>query len=131
MSVVVYRLFFPFSPLIFDRSSVALSRTRRRYEKRNTCPRRFSCRDNDLIVFPTVFASIESDCLEEHDFYRSKHGTPALQYNWELAKRAQKLANFLTKNEPPEKVTNGMYDANFFIASWPTARTISDAVENW
>jgi len=83
------------------------------------------------MVFSTGFSSIESDCLEEHNFYRSKHGTPPLQYNWELAKRAQKLANFLTKNKPPEKVTNGMYDANFFIASWPTARTISDAVENW
>ena len=80
-----------------------------------------------------MFASIASDCLQKHNVYRDKHGVPALQYSTDLAKDAQQLAAVLTtaKNETEEKVSHGTYDVNFFVASWPTARTISDAVENW
>jgi len=58
---------------------------------------------------------------------------PALQYSEKLAKDAQKLAGVLikAKTETNEKVSHATYGVNFFIASWPTARTISDAVGNW
>lgn len=77
-----------------------------------------------------MFASIESDCLEKHNFYRNKHGAPTLMYSTSLAKEAQQVAVALATLTDKD-VTHGMYDVNYFIGDWPTPRTISDAVENW
>ena len=77
-----------------------------------------------------MFASIQTDCLEKHNFYRNNHGTPALEYSTTLAKEAQKVADALASQTDIE-ASYDMYDANYFIADWPSPRTISDTVENW
>ena len=77
-----------------------------------------------------MVASIESDCLQKHNFYRNKHGAPALDYSTELAEEAQKVAVALA-TQTDKEVTHGMYDVNYFIGDWATPRTIRDAVENW
>lgn len=86
-------------------------------------------------LISTAFASIKTDCLQKHNFYRSKHGVPHLQYSDDLAEKAQKLAqDVLTtavENKTNVKMSSGTYDLNFFSATWSIPRTISDAVENW
>ena len=86
-----------------------------------------------FFVHSAVLASIQSDCLEQHNLHRGQHDAPAVTYSSALEKQAQRLANFMAQVESELEYTrrSANVDENLYHAISKLPLTISDAVEKW
>lgn len=83
------------------------------------------------VYWYAVFASISSDCLEQHNHYRSRYHVPDVTYSVELEKRAQSLAAYMARANAQLEYIQGNVDENLFHGASRLAMTISDALKHW
>lgn len=78
------------------------------------------------------FSAFQVDCLDAHNDFRSKHGSPRLELNADLCKYAEDHAKFLCQCGAA-KPSKGPYGENIFVKSTPK-KAYPDAfepVEQW
>jgi len=86
-----------------------------------------------LIVLFTLFFSVtkaEEDCLSRHNYYRSLHGVPPLEYHPILEKYAMKRARYMAMTDIFAHPPNLPYGENLY---WKSGRvpTCKNALDNW
>ncbi|XP_020629100.1 ectin-like [Orbicella faveolata] len=87
--------------------------------------------DDLCIYWSAVLASIQSDCLKQHNLHRRQHQAPDVTYSSELKEKAQSLAEFMAVSDTQLEFFQGSVDENLFhgVSSHPL--TISDAIQHW
>ena len=86
---------------------------------------------NNEHFWSAVFASISSDCLEQHNLHRSRHQVPDVTYSRELEIKAQRLAVFMAESDAQLEYIQGGVDENLFHGTSRIPLTISDALQHW
>lgn len=87
--------------------------------------------DDLCIYLSAVLASIQSDCLKQHNLHRRQHQAPDVTYSSELKEKAQSLAEFMAESDTQLEFFQGSVDENLFHGVSSHLLTISDAIQHW